>query len=219
MESTSTARGSFGRSTIVIQIPCPLSEAQRRPLRPRPAAWRSARITVPAGASTAASPWASSMVDAVESNTTTRGTSSSRASEDASRWSYVAISATTGEQREDQRAKRQTIHGKHTEAVTADVPQQHGDREPAADARREHPGEQRWRYAFGPQQVGHLEERRRCGDRHAHEETEYSGALAIETQRSPGRHRGSGPRYTRHERQHLCEPDQHRVTEAQRRER
>jgi hypothetical protein len=71
-------------------------------------------------------------VDAVESNTMTLGTANNFASDAASFPSYVAISATCCQQREDQRAKGESVQREHTEAVPADVSQQNSDREPAA---------------------------------------------------------------------------------------
>src|SRR5687768_188407 len=187
----------------VIQIPWPLSDAHRRPARPRPAVWRSERTSVPDGVPTAANPCASSIVDAVESNTTTRGTPRRLASVAASTPSYFASSATGREEHEDHDTQREAIHREHAEAMTRDVAEQHGDRQPAAKAGRDNSGNEWCGDPLGAQEVRDLEERGGRRDRHAHEEAEHRGALPVEAERTSRRHRRSRPRDARHERQHL----------------
>src|SRR5438105_1082954 len=76
---TPNASSPGGRSRSVSQMPAPGSDRQDLRILPRPAVCASARMSVPAGAPSSPSSWATSSVDATSSNTTTRGSARSAA--------------------------------------------------------------------------------------------------------------------------------------------
>src|SRR3982750_4344389 len=102
----------------------------------------------------------------------------------ASTPSYTAdaggASTTEGDDGEDDRAEHEAIDGEDRVVVTRDVAQQDRDRQPSADRRGEHAGDERSAEAAGGDRLRDLVEGGRRGDRHAHEEAEHRRALPVE---------------------------------------
>src|SRR6185503_3225231 len=131
-----------------------------RPMRPRPAYWASASITVPAGAPSAASSWAISRVEPTRSNNRTRGTDHRPARSFSSAPSNLTIgpratSASKGNH-EHRGAAQHAIDGARYVALVRDESEQRGNREPAADRRREHADHQRRGEPFRAEHLRHL---------------------------------------------------------------
>ena len=178
--------GSLGRSITVIQMPCPLSDAHASPVASAPR-----RLTIGehdgAGrrAVERARPCASSIVDAVESKTTTRGTSSRRAS-------VAAVAAVVRRASQPRAATSARMSRAEQDAIDARTRRSCGGSRSAAAPRS------RANHSAPPRRcrrravvrssarsnVGRLEHRGRRGDRHAHEKAEHSGALPVESERA-----------------------------------
>src|SRR5579884_281344 len=101
----------------VSQMPAPRSDRQLRPIRPRPAVWASATITVPASAPPAANSCATSSVELTSSN----------------RRIFAALADKDEEVNDRQ---RDAVPAEHPEVVLLDVrdePLDGGDRDEEAD--------------------------------------------------------------------------------------
>src|SRR5215216_3653210 len=139
-----------------------------------------------------------SIVDAVDSISSTRGRPSiSPSSRDVSPSNRYS-SATHVEEQKHQDAENYTIKCKNSVAVSRDVTKKNRNREPARDSRSQDTRDYLSRDSAMLKHFPSLENDCGSNDRHAHEEAEDRGRLPVELEPAPGCHRGARPGYTRH---------------------
>src|SRR4051812_45058417 len=141
-DNTSSPEVSVGRSTNVSHRPAPGPDAQLFPPRPRPAVCSSAMIRVPAGAPSPARRWATSRVEVVDANNSTRGNPSTRSMSSPVAPSNSTSLPTSVNHRQDSETEYDTIEREYPIAMTADIPHQNRNRQPAGHRRRHDAGHQ-----------------------------------------------------------------------------
>src|SRR5213075_148648 len=137
---------------------------------------------VPAGAPSPARRWATSRVEVVDANNSTRGNPSTRSMSSPVAQSNSTSLPTSVNHRQDSETEYDTIEREYPIAMTADIPHQNRNRQPAGHRRRHDAGHQLIGESAFVQSLGTFEHHGRGDDRHAHQKTELRRALAVETQ-------------------------------------